>query len=428
MQKEKNALVIRQDLTWFGRWSAAFTAIVKGYAKVEAKPDRVNHGATWDRPFGTAPSYNQLNALAIYAVHGYTHAGVSRCASDLAALPLRVISGTGQDSQIVKDGPFVDLLEQPNSSMDSFLFIEQLLVDLILAGNCYILLLGPKEQPISIVRLHPAEMRIITTATGGLQYEHNSDGDIVVYPDDRVIHGRNASWQTGPAGLYGTGATEPLQKELVGDLNAQKLASDASARGRPDVIMSPSQEADIWGKERRREILAAYNGLTKEGGALVLSGQVKLDELKLTPRDMEYEKVRIFTRESLGAVLGIPNSVLGSPSANFATARQQAQQYWANQKKRGRRIAALFTKIAKRFNPDWHCEFDFSGVSDLSDLRNSQLDRITKHIANGVSPSVAYAFEGMSEIEFAEQTPDPAEQTPDPADPEEKTLMLVKKK
>ena len=36
MQKEKNALVIRQDLTWFGRWSSAFTAILKGYAKLEA--------------------------------------------------------------------------------------------------------------------------------------------------------------------------------------------------------------------------------------------------------------------------------------------------------------------------------------------------------------------------------------------------------
>ena len=425
MTNKKEALIITQQLSWYQRWSSAFTALVKGYAQVEAAPQKVNHGASWDRPWGQKQGYDPLNALAVYAVHGYMNAGVSRCASDLAALNLRIIDGTGEDSKIVKDGPLVDLLNQPNSSMDGFLFREQLLVDIILSGNCYILLLGPSDLPISLVRLHPAEVRIITNADGSMHYEHNSDGNVAIYPADRVVHGRNASWEKGPAGLYGTGATEPLEKELVGDINAQKLASDSSAKGRPDAILSPREEADIWGSERRREILAAYNNLTRDGGALVLSGAIDVQQLSLSPRDMEYEKVRVFTRESIGAVLGIPNSVLGSPAANYATAKQQAQQYWSNQQKRGRRLAALFTKIAKRYNPNWHCEFDYAHVPELQDLRDRQLDRVMKHIANGVPAAVAYSFEGMPEIEFVSDVPEPAPKE-EPA--EEKALHLIKKK
>ena len=434
MMKKKTELMRTRQMTWYERWSSAFTAIVKGY-KVEETPTQVNHGANWNRPYGQRPPYDALNSLQIYALHGYMNAGVSRCAQDLAALDLMIIEGTGADSKVIEDGAFFDLMQQPNSQMDFFLFTEQLLVDLILSGSCYILLLGPSELPISLVRLHPAEVRIITNLDGSLAYEHNSDGNIVIYPDSRVIHGRNASWQKGPAGLYGTGATQALEKELIGDLNAQKLASDASAKGRPDIILSPKEEADIWGKERRREILSAYSSLTREGGALVLSGGVDLKELNLTPRDMEYKEVRVFTRESISSVLGIPGSVLGLPSANYATSRQQAIQYWQNQQKRGRRISALFTKIAKLFNPSWKCKFDYSQVEPLQDLKDRQLERIQRHIQNGVSVKDAYEFEGMSEInlssleeeldEVTAMTPDLEDNTPAPP---EKKLKLIKKK
>ena len=73
--------------------------------------------------------------------------------------------------------------------------------------------------------------------------------------------------------------------------------------------------------------------MQKSGGALVLSGQVSVDMLQLSPRDMEYQASRTYARESISAVLGVPPSILGLPTANYALGRSQAVEYWSNQVK-----------------------------------------------------------------------------------------------
>ena len=391
---------ITRRLTIWERFGAAYNAVFKGLVN---RPREVNHGASWAQPSGARPTFDALNALSAYGVHGYTHAAIVRASQDLAALPLRIVSGRGPDSVDIFDGPFYDLLDQPNSNTDGFLFREQLLSDLILSGNCYILLLGPATRPTSLARLHPAEVRIVTRQDGSYIYKHSSAGSEVEYPADRIVHGRNASWAKGPQGLYGTGAIEPLAKEITADLNAQKLVSKASAQGRPDILLSPRDESDIWGKERRREILSQYQGLAREGGALCLSGAIDVKELQLSPREMEYQAARVMARESVSAVTGVPGSVLGLPTANYATSRQQAINYWDVQRKRGRRMAELLTRIAKLFDPSYFVEHDYTEVEALQSVRTEQLQRVQIHIMAGADPVAAYAAEGLRFPEVQEE-------------------------
>lgn len=380
---------------YFSRLWEAITG--KGYAKEVNRPKEVNRGAAWAAPAGVKPTYSQGSAMAAFGVHGYTHAAAVRSAQDLAALPLKLLKGSGAETEEIKSSPVLDLLFQPNSETDEFLFREQLCIDLMLAGNCYILLLGPRDNaPLSLARLHPDEVRIVTDPKKGLTgYEHSSSGSVVIYPPERIIHGRNASYAKGAQGLYGTGAVEALSREIDADLNAQKLASDASAKGRPDILLYPKEDGDIWPSETRRQIADQYGGLAKQGGALVLSGQVEVRELQLTPREMEFEASRRMARESISAVLGVPPTVLGLPAANYATSRQQAINYWTNQIKRGRRLGLLFTKIAQRFDPDLRFEHDYSGVEALQTVRSEQLARVERHIFNGIDPRAAYQAEGL---------------------------------
>ena len=147
------AAEITRRLTIWERFGTAFDAVFRGLVN---RPREVNHGASWAQPSGTRPTFDALNALAAYGVHGYTQAAVVRSAQDLAALPLRVVSGRGQDQREIYEGPLVELLYQPNSNEDGFLFREQIITDLITSGNCYILLLGPSTRPTSLARLHPA--------------------------------------------------------------------------------------------------------------------------------------------------------------------------------------------------------------------------------------------------------------------------------
>ena len=380
----------------------------KSYAQPVPKPKEENRGAAWAAPAGVRPTYSQGASLAAYGIHGYTHAAAKRSAQDLAALPIKLLKGKGANTEEIAESDVLDLLAQPNSKESGFMLRESLLTDLMLAGNCYILLLGPRDnRPLSLVRLHPDEVRIVTDPKMGITgYEHNSSGSVVVYPPERVIHGKNYSYAKGAQSVYGCGAVEALSREIDADLNAQKLASDASAKGRPDILLYPKEDGDIWPSETRRQIADQYSGLASEGGALVLSGQVEVRELQLSPREMEFEASRRMARESISAVMGVPPTVLGLPAANYATSRQQAINYWTNQIKKGKQLGELLTLIAQRFNPDYRIEHDYSGVESLQSVRTEQLNRVQMHIVNGIDPQAAYAAEGL---DFPSVQPDPAD-------------------
>ena len=372
--------------------------IVKALYKVEEKPERPAHGANWSKPQGQANPYPAKISMSAFASHGYVYAAVSRASQDLAALPLKLIKGKGENSSIIEEHPFLDLMEQPSSYVDGFSLREQLIVDLMLTGGCYCLLAGPNDVPMSLFRLHPEQTKIITDPIMGIKgFEFTDSGTTVEYPIERVVFAQNASWGAGVESLYGLGGIQPLQREISADLSAQKLASDAAKKGRPDILISPADEADIWDYDQRRAILDAYRGMSSEGGAMVLSGQVKIDPLQVTPRDLEFQTVRSYTREAISAVFGVPPSVLGDNDANYAVSRQQAQNYWEVQTKRGKKLSHLLTQIARRFDPSLRVEIDYSGVEALQSVRDGQIDRITKHILNGMDTAAAYSYEGLAD-------------------------------
>jgi len=378
--------------------------IVKALYRVEEKPKRPAHGANWAKPQGQNNPYPARVSMAAFASHGYVYAAVSRASQDLAALPIKLIRGRGSNSQIVEEHPFLELMEQPSTYVDGFSLREQLLVDLMLTGGCYCLLAGTGEQPASLFRLHPEQTKIITDPIIGIKgFEFTDSGQTVEYPIERVVFSQSASWGSGVDALYGLGGIQPLAKEIGADLSAQKLASDAAKKGRPDILISPSDEADIWDYEQRRAILDAYRGMSSEGGAMVLSGQVKIDSLQISPRDLEFQAVRDYTREAISAVFGVPPSVLGAGDLNYAVSRQQAQNYWEVQTKRGKKLSHLLTQIAKRFDISLRVEIDYSGVEALQAVRDGQIDRATKHILNGLDAVSAYTYEGLEDAPVVPQ-------------------------
>ena len=364
------------------------------------KPKKENLGASWDSPYGNKPVFPSRDALEAYGEHAYLYAAITRCTEDLSALPLKVIRGTGKDSTILDNHPVKDLLSNPSTMMDGYLFRQQITLDLILNGTFFILMIGAGKLPTSLIRLHPEETQFVTDKTIGIKGVKNSSyGQEVIYDIAKVLYGRNASYTKGPKSLYGTGVIQPLYEELKSDTNAMLLASQASAQGRPDVLISPSDEADVWPKEVREEIISSYTKMAKKGGAIALSGMAKIETLNLSPREMEYKEARLMARQSISAAIGIPPTILGIPDANYATSLNQRKTYWVNQQHRAKKLEIVYTKLAKLWSDDLRVEHDFNSVDALSD-RDDALTRIQKHIQNGMSPQDAYAYEGLEDAPF----------------------------
>lgn len=378
--------------------------IVKALAKTENNPKAPEHGASWSMGNGVAPTFSPRQSMAVFGKHAYTHACVKRASEDIACLPIKLLSGKGEQTTEIDNHPLIELLEQPSSTVDGFLFREQFIVDLMMTGNCYILIVGNLNNPTSLYRLHPENVRIIPDPVKMIDgYEYKDGGSTVIYPPERIIHTRNASWDMGAMGeLYGSGLVEALNEEITADINAQRMASSVSKQGRPDVLLSPVDPADIWDRRRRQEITQAYKQMTEHGGAMALSGQIKVESLTLSPRDLEFTNLRQMVRQNISAVCGVPSTVLGLPDANYATARQATITYWEIQEKRSRKMEQAFTRVAKMFDPSFRVEFDFTGIDALQAIRTEKLDRIMAHIDHGMTPAQAYAYEGLKDSPFGE--------------------------
>jgi HK97 family phage portal protein len=395
---------------------------------ITTKPKKENLGASWDSPYGNKPVFPSRDALEAYGEHAYLYAAITRCTEDLSALPLKVIRGTGKDSIILDSHPVKDLLNNPSTMMDGYLFRQQITLDLILNGTFFILMIGAGKLPTSLIRLHPEETQFVTDKTIGIKGVKNSSyGQEVIYDIAKVLYGRNASYTKGPKSLYGTGVIQPLYEELKSDTNAMLLASQASAQGRPDILISPSDEADVWPKEVREEIISSYTKMAKKGGAIALSGMAKIETLNLSPREMEYKEARLMARQSISAAIGIPPTILGIPDANYATSLNQRKTYWVNQQHRARKLEIVYTKLAKLWSDDLRVVHDFNHIDALSD-RDKALERIQKHIQNGMKPQDAYAYEGLEDAPEVKPVFRPVEVEPvkePPLDDEKKNSAFI---
>ena len=391
--------------SYFGRlWMAI---VNKNYKQIEA-PEQIHHGSSWSSGgYGVHQPYSANKSLSAYGLHAYTHAAAQRSSQDLSALPLFCVSGKGENRKIIHDHPILDLLDQPSTDCDGYLFRSQLTIDLILSGNAYCLLMGPGEVPVSLGRLHPGEVEIVTNSEGIQGYKYTSGGSSVMYPKHRVIHIRTETYSSGAQSLYGVGIIETLSKELEADISAQSLVSQTARQARPDIIISPSEQGDIWPSETRREITSNYTKMVKNGGVLCLSGAANIQSLNLKIRDLEFEKVRIFTRNAVSAVSGVPPVVLGESGANYATSLNQRRQYWSNQQHLGKRIElGLFNVIARLFDQDLKIEHDYSGIEALQSIKESQIKRAQMHIMNGADPLAAYMEEGIRYPELESEVED----------------------
>ena len=398
--QEKKKLPARTG--WLARYVPSF--IARAFGQVEENPEAPEHGASWSTGNGVAPIFSPRQSMAVFGKHAYTHACVTRASQDIASLPIKLLRGQGEAQTEIDEHEVLDLFRQPSSVTDGYLFREQFIVDLMMTGNCYTLIVGDLNKPTSLYRLHPENVRIIPDPIKMVKgYEYTDGGSSVVYARERVIHIRNASWDNQSAGeLYGSGIVEALNEEITADINAQRMASSVSKQGRPDVLLSPIDPADIWDRRRRQEIMQAYKQMTEHGGAMALSGQIKVETLNLSPRDLEMQSLRVMVRENISAVCGVPSTVLGLPDANYATARQATITYWEIQEKRARKLEQFMTRVAQMFDPAFYVQIDFSNVDALQFIRSEKLERIKMHIDAGMTASEAYAYEGLKDSPFGE--------------------------
>jgi HK97 family phage portal protein len=376
-----------------------FTSILRAAGLMEEAPKPPPAGAGVGQP--TAPEFGVHASLTAFAQFPWVRACVDAISTDLAGLPVRIVRGEGEASEVVDIPALRALLERPTSWQTRSEWMATLIAHLLLPGNAFALMVGQAGRlPDSLPLLHPELTRVVPGAFGGpAGYEYSPPGGAAVgYDVDLVIHWRLTAWQYGPQGLLGEGLIRALTADLNADLNAARLAATTARQGRPSAVFSPSAEGDMWPKEVREEIANAYGRIVSENRpAMVLSSGTKVEFPSFTPRDLEFSEARTLTRETVLAAFGVPPTRVGLPSANYATAREQSNIYWHRLQGLARQIDAGLTRIAKRLDPSLSVRHDFSGVDALQEARTARLDRVSTWVLLGADPAAAAAYEGFDD-------------------------------
>lgn len=366
----------------------------------------IEYGREFDSDYPVAPAFAPINSMSAFGEFPWVVAAASAIATDIAGLPLQAQRGYGESARALPQQPGLKLLRKPNSYTSSRLLREQMIIDLVLCGNVYLLKVG-SPRVTSLVRLHPEEVEIIPGPTGGPKaYRFTSSGESVDYAPDLVIHVRSPSFRKGPQSLYGQGIIESLKVELGGEYAASKRWRDEAQRGRPITYFSPKDGAEI-DTDTFYKVARRIQQQVNEHGSAAFGSEVEITTLPFNARDMEFNAARTWARASILAVAGVASTRLFLPDANFATAQQQSRTYWSNLLGVIAMINDGLSEVAAALgHPDDRIIHDTSGVEALQESRTDRLDRaVTLKNEFGLTPTAALAAEGFDDIDQSMMEP-----------------------
>ncbi len=323
-------------------------------------------------------------------------------AEKAAALPLEVQAQDAEGQWVaVPDHPLRLRLASPNSGQTELQWRQQLVTDYLPGGDAFILG-GPSDStgaPAYLKLLEPARVDITPGRDGSpLAYDYDEGGAERCYPPDAIAHLRAASAGGDLERLFGTGEVQPMDRDIDADVKLAAQMARKSGKGRPDAAYVPSKPDTVWGRPQVRDMQTQIDRVLTEqtGGVAVMSGAGKFELLDWTVGDLGGIDARKFTRETVAAVTGVPPTMLGSQAANYATAEMERINFIEDTlRPLVRLIDDCLTDYARRLG--------FVGVRvrhivpEMQDSRTERLKRVEQHIAHGMAPADAYAFEGFDD-------------------------------
>ena len=377
------------------RWMRALTVV--------EQPQEHTAGEDWAGDFAPAPGMDSKTSMAAMSEFPWLFAGLQIVVADLAALPRQVVRGKGADAAPVEDHPFLDLVSTPNTHESGVLFWRQRWADYLLDGNAYSLVLQ-QGSLVSLARLHPARTSPVPNKGGWAQfYEYN---DQIRYQAEDILHLRSISWEDDPSSLYGQGIIRAARRDLNTELAAVKRAEISNKLGRPDVLVQPP-DGRTWSPPQVKKISNQFKSWlsSNDGGAMVMGGTSEVEQLSWSPRDLENMAQRGYTRETLGALLGVPPGQWGLPTANYAQTAQMDATYWKHRESDAALADSVDSKLAERLGkPGDRVVTDFSGVRELQEDRTARLTRVQTHFfLGGLGLSESYAVEGFDDVDIPEE-------------------------
>jgi HK97 family phage portal protein len=206
-------------------------------------------------------------------------------------------------------------MKKPSPYLSGNLLNNYIITSVSVAGDAFLLKL--KNEAGGVVQLYPlipdnvevkgTKEELIT------HYEYKQRGQNLYIPREDMIHIRE---KVDPRNhRRGLAPLRSVMVEILGDAAAAQMASAlVKNMGVPGVVISPKNDLSMT-KEEGETIAETFGrrfGGENRGRPLVISGgEVDIQTLSFSPKDLEIGKLRHVNEERISAVLGVPSILAG---------------------------------------------------------------------------------------------------------------------
>lgn len=273
----------------------------------------------------TPPGWGYQNYLKAYGEVGWLFACVNVIANAVARQEwhLYELDKDNQREEIFEH-PLLDLFGNlnPYQSRYQFMYLGTMYKKLV-GEQFWAINFNGKGLPAEIWLAPPTYMSVVPSAQKYIDhYEFKRNNQVTRFNVDEIIH----IMTPNPHNPYrGLSEAQALTSVIDSERYAASLQNKIFYNdGRPGFIIE-YPAADMPNSESRKELVQEwderYKGYRNAGKTAFLWGG-KANTLTLSPRDMDFNALRTFSRDSILGAYGVPKSVLGLTEAStFASAK-----------------------------------------------------------------------------------------------------------
>jgi len=292
------------------------------------------------KPVWTKREYDKL-AYESYVLNAVAHRCVSMIATSCATVPWLLKDSSGKE---IEKHPLLNLLKRPAPLVGGHALFEAFYAYQLIAGNSYLVSFGPQNKPPrELWTMRPDRTRIIAGRTGqAAAYEYEHEGYKRTFQVDpltgkgQVFHFKSFhptdDW-------YGLGKTDPAAYAIDRHNSASahnKALLDNGARPSGALVYEPTKGASgedmaapkaaiDMAKEKLEE---NYSGAQNAGKAFVLSGNVKWQEMGITPRDMDFGNSKDDAARDICTSYGVPHILIVPGASTYNNIREAKLELW----------------------------------------------------------------------------------------------------
>jgi HK97 family phage portal protein len=296
-----------------------------------------------------------------------------------------------QPIQAPDTNPISRLLERPNENQDFYQFIDELVINLYVAGNAYLYKTrngGGKVVGMRLLRPDRVSIKVLSS-DGSLAYQYELDG--VRYrlnPEDVS----QLKFPSMTSDLYGLSPLQPIASVINLDLAQIQYAKFFFQNsGTPSGLLKVKRRLQT--PEDAERIRSRWRS-TFGGGNMhklaVLDEDATYERLGESISNMAFPELRDTTESRICMAFGIPpiliGSVVGLDRATYSNYREARQSFFyetmiplAN-----RIVRFLNHCISYEFPTAGYIEADFNDVAALTEDQNSLTERTTKQWDSGL--------------------------------------------